>query len=302
MTKRAVLFCLSVWLLARVVGDAQQPTFRGSAETVVIDVSVTENGVDVPNLTVNDFRLTDNSVPQTITSVSRQALPIDVTFVLDVSGQTEGPLLDSLRRAIDDVVARLGVGDRASYVLFDPWIREVEGIERSRLSITADRRPSAGSASSLLDAVAASLVRQSDPGRRRMVMVFSDGQDAASFLDESDLVDIARRSDVTVFVVAVTDGTTRTPLRPANAGLLAALAQATGGVMAVVQRDQDVSASFIRALTAFRTTYVLQYAPATVAAAGWHDVEVRVTRPGRYQLHARRGYFGDVGRNDRPVR
>jgi VWFA-related protein len=287
------------WLLAAPRGHAQQPVFRGSAATVVVDVSVTAGGEDVPDLTAKDFRLADNGVPQTITHVSRQALPIDVTFVPDISGQTEGPLLDSLRRAIDDVLARLGTNDRASLVLFDPWIREVEGIERSRLSIDAERRPNAGSASALLDAVATTLIRPSDPGRRRMAVLFTDGQDAGSFLDEADLLDVARRSDVTVFTVAVTDGTTRTPMRAANAGLLNALAEATGGAVAVVQRDQDVSESFTRALAAFRTTYVLQYTPAKVEPGGWHEVEVRLARTGRYQLRARRGYFGDAGRGRR---
>jgi VWFA-related protein len=272
---------------------AQQPRFRSSAATVIVDVSVTDDGKDVPNLTTRDFRLTDNGVPQAITTVARVALPIDVTFIADISGRTEGAVLDSFRRAIDDVLGRLGVDDRASLVLFDPRIRELDGLERSRLNISAEHRPSTGGPAALVDAVAVSLIRTDDPGRRRMAVVFSDGQDAGSFLDEGDLMDVAARSGVTIFVVAVTDGTSRTPQRPANLALLSTLAEATGGMVAVVQRDEDVGPPFIAALQAFRTSYVLQYTPAQVEASGWHDLQVTVPRSGRYTVRARKGYFAD---------
>jgi VWFA-related protein len=281
-------------LLAPQAVGAQQPTFRGSAATVVVDVSVTNNGKDVPNLTAADFRLTDNGVAQTITRVTREALPIDVVCVADISSRTEGPLLDSFRRAFDEVIARLGGDDRASLVFFDPHIREIVGFEKRRLSVSAETRASSGGASVLIDALASSIVRSFDPGRRRMAVVFSDGQDAGSFLDESDVMDVAARSGVTIFAVAVTDGTTRTPQRPANVGLLSALAEVTGGAVEVVQRDEDVSVSFIRAFNAFRTSYVVQYTPAGVTGPGWHELDVRLVRPGRHTVRARKGYFGDA--------
>jgi VWFA-related protein len=272
--------------------SAWQAVFQSSATAVVVDVAVTRDGKPVADLAAGEFRLTDNGVTQTITTVSRERLPVDVTFVPDLSGRTEGPLLDSFRRAIDDVLGRLRAEDRASLVLFDPHIREVTGLERSRLQIRAASGLETGAATALLDAVAASLVRPDDPGRRRMVVVFSAGQDAASFLDEADVIDVAARSGVTIFSVAVTDGTMRVPQQPANAGLLEALAEATGGLVAVVQRDEDVSLSFVRAFEAFRTSYVLQYTPAGVTPGGWHSLEVRVTRPGRHDVRARKGYFG----------
>ncbi len=282
------------WVVVPHLMAAQQPTFRSSAATVVVDVSVTENGRDVPGLSANDFRVTDNGVPQTLTAVRREALPIDVTYVADISHRTEGAFLDSFRRAFDDVLARLGTGDRAQLVLFDPRIRELEGFERAQLSITAERRSASNGAAAVLDALAASLIRSFDPARRRMMILFSDGQDAGSFLDEQDVIDVAVRSGVTVFAVAVTDGTTRTPQQPANRSLLTALAEATGGVVAIVQRDQDLNKSFTDAFTAVRTRYVLQYTPTGVPGPGWHELNVRVTRAGRTTVRARKGYFGDA--------
>ena len=102
-----------------------------------------------------------------------------------------------------------------------------------------------------------------------------------------------------VFVVAVTDGTSRVPQRPSNERMLRALANATGGAVAVVQRDADLGASFIRELEDFRTSYVLRYSPNGVPAGGWHDVDVRLNRQGRFEVRARKGYFGETSADSR---
>jgi hypothetical protein len=50
---------------------------------------------------------------------------------------------------------------------------------------------------------------------------------------------------------------------------------------------------FLRALDDFRTSYVLRYAAEGVARAGWHEIAVRVIKPGtRYDVRARKGYGG----------
>jgi VWFA-related protein len=285
--------------LAGVTAAAQQPTYRTDVTSIMLDVSVKREGTPVAGLTARDFRLTDRGVPQTITDVSREQFPVDVTFVPDLVGSVEGPWLDGFRRALETMRRSLRDADRGRLVLFDPRITEVSGIEYARVEITAGTRPSDGGASSLIDALAVSLVRDSTPDYRRMAIVMTDGQDGGSFLDEPELFDVAARTDVAVFFVAVTDGTTRVPQRPSNERMLQALASATGGAVTVVQRDADLGASFVRELDEFRTSYVLRYSPEGVQTAGWHDVEVRLNRPGRFEVRARKGYFGQAETSSR---
>ena len=68
--------------------------------------------------------------------------------------------------------------------------------------------------------------------------------------------------------------------------------------MTVVQRDADLGASFVRELDEFRTSYVLRYSPNGVPARAGTTLEVRLNRPGRFDVRARKGYFGERG----PVR
>ena len=120
-------------------------------------------------------------------------------------------------------------------------------------------------------------------------MSFTDGQDGRSFLDEPKLLDVVARTDMTVFTVALTDGTTRVPRRPSNERMLQALADASGGALTVVQRDADLAASFVRKLEEFRTSYVLRYSPTGVPPGGWHDVEVRLSAAGRFRRPGSQG-------------
>ena len=278
--------------LAGATVAAQQPTFSTATTSVMLDVSVKRDGKPFTGLTARDFRLTDRGVLQTITDVSREQFPVDVTFVPDLVGSVEGPWLDGFRRALETMRRSLRDNDRGRLVLFDPRIKEVNGIEYARVDIRAGNWPSDGGASSLIDALAVSLVRDVNPDYRRMAIVMTDGQDGGSFLDEPELFDVAARTDMAVFFVAVTDGTSRVPQRPSNERMLQALASATGGTVTVGQRDAALGASFVRELAEFRTSYVLRYTPTGVPAGGWHEVDVRLNRPGRFEVRARKGYFG----------
>jgi hypothetical protein len=66
-------------------------------------------------------------------------------------------------------------------------------------------------------------------------------------------------------------------------------AAATGGD---VRYLRDAVGAFKIILDEFRTSYVLRYTPQGVPRDGWHELDVRVTKPGTMTVRARKGYFG----------
>src|SRR4051794_8424 len=78
---------------------AQQATFRSRGDAVLVDVSVLDGHKVVPGLQVDDFELLDNNVPQTIADASVDALPIDASILLDVSGSANAVFGTSLTAA-----------------------------------------------------------------------------------------------------------------------------------------------------------------------------------------------------------
>ena len=91
--------------------DGQTRVFRATTVSVAVNVSVKRGNRVVTNLTANDFRLTDNGVAQTIDSVSRESVPIDVTLFLDTSASTAGKL-DDMKQDVQGIVRLLRPGDR----------------------------------------------------------------------------------------------------------------------------------------------------------------------------------------------
>jgi VWFA-related protein len=273
------------------LASIQRPVFRSAIDSVIVDVSVHRDNRPVADLAVADFEIQDNGVVQTIDDVRREALPIDVTLVVDLSGSVEGPLFASLQRGMAAIDARLAPGDRARVVTFNAHVREVHGLEPpGRATPAAIGQPSG--TTSMIDALAVSLITPLDPDRRHVAILFSDGRDMMSFLDEAALVDVAKRVGQTVFAVAVADGTRDHPAHAGAESFLRTLTETTGGKLTVMQRDDDLEASFVRAFDDFRTSYVLRYTAAGVAREGWHALTVRILRRGDYDVRARTGYFG----------
>ena len=63
----------------------------------------------------------------------------------------------------------------------------------------------------------------------------------------------------------------------------------TGGTYRPASRGTD---AFKAILEDFRSSYLLRYTPRGVAAPGWHEIKIKVTRPGSFTIRARKGYEG----------
>ena len=99
----------------------QEPaaTFRSGADVVSVEASVRREKRPVTGLKLGDFQLLDNGVPQQISDVSYERLPIDVTVVLDVSASVTGAVLDQLRQSVRQLKTDLGPSDRLKLVAFN---------------------------------------------------------------------------------------------------------------------------------------------------------------------------------------
>jgi hypothetical protein len=77
--------------------------------------------------------------------------------------------------------------------------------------------------------------------------------------------------------------------RDASYRVLDAVVRGTGGT---VRRTSQATAALSDVIADFRSSYVLRYTPRSVAPAGWHELQVRVTQPGSFTVRARKGYEG----------
>jgi len=251
-------------------------------------------------LKISDFELLDNSVPQEISDLSYERLPIDVTVVLDVSASVTGPVLDQLRQSVRQLKADLGSRDRLKLVAFNMQVRRLVDFEAPASPTDAAFASLSGHGSSaIFDSVAVALAAPAAEGRRHLIVLFSDGQDSSSITDPDVLFDVARRTTPTVAIVLASaipehmaSPFARSPGRPpiTIGRLYDQLARETGGVVVATSPGDSLASMFRRVLADFRSSYVLYFTPRGVDRAGSHTLQVRVKQDGA-EVRARRGYL-----------
>lgn len=288
--------------------------FAARTTTVGVDVSVTARGRDVPDLSMADFQVFDNGVRQTITSLTRESLPLDVSIVLDladpvytVKGVAGYPPDQSLSD-VSGMVGLLASEDRVRLITATTEVREVVSMRPPTATMSLERLgdiPIAHVTSAINDAVAIAIIRHTSPDRRHVVVVFSDGIDGASVTGESMLPRLASQTDVILFYVR------RDPLAqfeppalrsrmaarqasqllwPARADALEEAAQVTGGTVYRQAPRSSVLSAFGDILLNLRQRYIVWYTPTNLEAAGWHATTVQLQRKGDYAVAARKGY------------
>jgi Ca-activated chloride channel family protein len=133
----------------------------------------------------------------------------------------------------------------------------------------------------LIDAAYAGLLLGDSEAGRALVIVFSDGVEASSYLDADTVIDAAKRSDAVVYGVATSTGGKPPFLRD--------LTDASGGELFEIPKIADLDATFVKVLDQFRHRYLVSYTPRGVASGGWHRLQVDVKQRG-VTVKARRGY------------
>jgi VWFA-related protein len=324
---------LALVLSAVLLPSLQQPVFHSRADVVMIQASVRSGNKPVAGLRAADFEVRDNGVVQQLTAVSAEKVPIDLTVLLDLSVSVDGPLLTRLKTAVSDTARLLQNDDRIRLVVVSQVLHEVFDLRPRGQAMPLDSLEAQG-ATSLYDGLAAAMMHPSEPGRRQLVVAFTDGRDSTSIVDDATVKEVARLTDALVDIVVpignaqpdaflsagispaagtmnlsgdtrsnVVRGTSQdlaaraAALKPwATASdvppVLAQLVGPTAGQVFTIESGESISGAFKKLLDEFRASYVLQYVPQGVSPAGWHEVTVKVTKSGKYDIRARRGYGG----------
>ena len=192
--KRAVLATLLTGVLVMST-SAQQPSFKSSVNVVRIDVLVTDGGKPLPNLTADDFEVRDNGTLQHVESVIGVFEPIDVLFAFDRSASTRGETLTRLRESAGAVLDALQPADRAGLLTFNHTVQLAVPVGTAAAVRDALDTIEPDGSTAILDAVATAVSLAATSDRRTLVLLFTDGVDAISWLPERTVLDAARGSD-----------------------------------------------------------------------------------------------------------
>lgn len=292
--RRALGLAAAVLGLAAPPPEAgQPPVFRAGTALVPLYVTVTDRtGRLVPDLTEEAFEILDNGRPQRIALFRNDVQPITIVVMLDTSASMTGNL-DILKAGAEQFLLRLLPDDRAKVGAFNDkievWPTGAFTGDRNELIGLLDVLDY-GNPTRLYDAIAVSLDELKPVEGRRVVLVFTDGDDTASRVDLGDVVERARSENVMVYAIGLEseyfNGVRRVRTRPDRG--LRRLAEETGGGYFELKKADDLGATFTRVAQELHSQYLLGFVP-PVLDGKVHKLEVRVRRDG-LTARARKSY------------
>lgn len=292
-------FFTGLAFLALVPVTAQEPQkFKTSTDTVPIYVTVTDREKRlVPGLVMDDFEVLDNGKPQEITSFDNTPTPISVIVMIDTSGSMT-LALDLVKAAAEQFLIRLLPNDEARVGAFNDKIqflpRDQFTGDRDRL-IRELKNLDFGYPTRLYDAVDESITELALAEHRKVVLVFTDGDDTASRVDSGDMQDRSRDEEVMVYAIGLENryfnGQTNVLSRPDRG--LKKLAEETGGGYFLLKKTDELGETFTRVAQELHSQYVLGFTPQNLDGKV-HKLEVRLKDPGM-TARARKSYVATSG-------
>jgi VWFA-related protein len=277
----------------------QRTIFRSETTTVSVNVAVQDGRRPVPGLTAADFELTDAGMPQEVNTVDIEAVPIDVTLIVDTSTSATDEA-DRFRNNTGRIAAFLRDQDRLRLLTIDTYVHEILPMQPAR-TVSLPGRMQTGGMTSAYDALVAAMITRVDLDRRHLIVAMTDAWDTMSVLDAQDVLDVAGRSEAALHIALATESSGAYkpfPARPLYHDQdLDALREATvrtgGGLhTSAAVGPNDVVEMFRKVFDDFRVSYILHYTPTGVARNGWHPLKVSVPGHPQYVVRARQGYFG----------
>ena len=274
---------------------------------VRLPITVTDKkGQFVPGLTKDDFIVLEDKVPQTIETFSddlSQTTPLFIAVLMDTSPSTAGKLKfqqESAMNFIHTVVKPRK--DRVLFGTFDDQINLLQDFtdELDLLNKAVYGVKKMGTQTALFDAVwqFCDEKMRSVPGRR-VLLIVTDGEDTYSRANLNDAIDIAQRTETTIFAISTKAGFLGT-VPGVQAGqvsdkkdkALENLAEETGGVAFFTGDMLSLERSFTRISKELRAQYLVTYNPTNKSYDGsFRKIEVKLAdRKGDLKVRTKRGY------------
>ena len=190
--------------------SAGRPVFKSGVDLVGLNVTVTDKRQRyIPGLDKEQFQILEDGVPQDVTFFAAATVPLDLAILLDTSASM-GSKIEVVRQAATGFVHHIHPGDRASIVSFNNTVRVLETFTDDLGALDrAIRQTSAYGTTSLHNAIYIALkeftkhVKDVGEVRRHAIVVLSDGQDTASLISSDDVLDLAKRSGVGIYTIAL---------------------------------------------------------------------------------------------------
>jgi len=284
-------------LIAILVLALQQvPVFRTGVDLVQLGVTVTDRkGALVADLTAADFEIFEDGKKQTIQLFASgredaSAPPLHLGLMLDVS-ESMGEDMTFTKTAAVKFVNTLTDAEDITVVDFDTEVRAARYSQREFARVIERiRQKKASGETALYDAIGLYLDGASQQDGRKIMLLYTDGGDNKSSMNRTELFDLLKASDATVYVIGELEHQLSSG-RMTQRAVLQQIAELTGGVAFFPSAVKELDAMYDKVVAEIRAQYTIGYVSTNPKPDGtWRKVEVKV-KPNGLKTRSRKGYF-----------
>ena len=286
-------------LLAAQAAAQKPPVFPVELDLVNVTVTVRDaRGGLVSDLAEQDFTILEDGRPQRVrlfapaaTKEERAELTLTLGMLFDTSQSMRADLRLSQQSATRFLEAIPRARDLV-LVFFDRDIRISRYSSENQQGIFARILETQGAGETALrDAIAVYLSRVAETAGRKVLVLFTDGDDTTSQVPPQEVQRLVRSSEVTIYPVAFSGDRRANSTESLRArSFLHGLAESTGGQVFQPTASRELAAIYQTILDELGSQYVLGYTSDNTRRDGrFRRITVELKRP-ELKLRHRRGY------------
>jgi Ca-activated chloride channel family protein len=284
---------------------SEPPVFSAGTDVVNVTMTVRDGqGRLISDLTRDDFAVQEDGRPQAVQVFARavqpghdETLALNLGLLLDtsesmlkmlkLSQQAAVRFLESIPRARDLITIFFDQDIRLSRYDSENQQGLIERIETIK----------GGGWTALYDAIAVYLARVQDSNGRKVLVLFTDGEDSRSAVSLGELLQSIRSSAVTIYPIGFMGGFPTGSARLLQSrAFLQQIAEITGGQLFTPNTSKDLGLIYQKILDELTAQYVIGFVSDNLHRDGkFRKLKVDVRRDGLRVRH-RMGYFAPGGR------
>ena len=284
------------------------PTPKPAGPKVELSLIVTDkSNKSVSTIGKDEIRVIEEKIEQVVESVEPDNRPTDYGLLIDASGSARSMLREIVesagrivhnRRASDQIFIERFVSSDKITILQD-FTQDNNALLQSLAKLFVE-----GGHTAVIDAlyVAAERVvahHKNTPGRRKALVIITDGEDRKSSHTLSALIELLRRHDIQVFVLGLVyelDETARAGFINPNARekaekLLNRIAGESGGRVFYPKKGTAFDETITQISQDLRSQFRITYQSHDSTKTGFRKVEVKLTSPAGRTAIAPGGYY-----------
>ena len=244
-----------------------------------------QSGNALSNFTADEFKLYEydingNENPVVVKNIMQleNNAALNVEVVADASGSMSGDKASKMKNAIKNFANSLqyDVGDQMGVMTFDSDVYKICGFTSDADMLTdCVSGISVGGQTAFYDAIIAGANEVLLQSGARCLIVFTDGDDNASYNSAQDAVDYVKKYMLPVFIIGIGDSL--------DTDHLTDIAEQTGGFYKHISEIDDLESIYESIYDERKKLYMVEYeTDASVAQDAERTVKFEVKKPGLY--------------------